>query len=198
MTKYVLNSGGINNEPQRAKKFFAEVVEGLGNRPRILLCFFAQKREDWENRFAQDGIRLQAFMPEGVTPVWELAFPETFEKQIMVSDALYIHGGDDHLVQYWLNQFDLKKIWSGKVVATNSASSNALSKYFWTCDWRTSMEGLGILPIKFIPHYYSNFGSEDPRGPIDWDSAYHVLEAFGGANLPIYALREGEFVVIEE
>lgn len=198
MTKYILNSGGISNEPERAKKFFAEVVKGLGNKPKILLCFFAQKREDWEGRFAQDKIRLQAFMPEGVTPVWQLAFPDDFEKQVKDSDALYIHGGDDHLVQYWLRQFDLQKMWDGKVVATNSASSDALSKYFWTCDWRTCMAGLGIVPIKFIPHYKSKFGSEDPRGPIDWNAARAELEKFENSDLPIYALQEGEFIVIEQ
>lgn len=198
MTKYVLNSGGINNEPERAKRFFAEVVSGLGNQPKILLCFFAQKREDWESKFANDKVKLQSFMPDGVRPQWVLAFPETFEKQIQESDVLYIHGGDDHLVQYWLRQFDLPRIWEGKVVATNSASSHALSKYFWTCDWRMCMAGLGILPIKFLAHYESSFGTEDPRGPIDWEKAFSELESFGDPAVSTHALREGEYVVIEK
>ena len=54
MTKYILNSGGSRNYPDRAKKFFAEVVKGLGKTPRLLICCFAQPREDWEKKFIED------------------------------------------------------------------------------------------------------------------------------------------------
>jgi hypothetical protein len=40
MIKYILNSGGARNHPDRAKEFFAEIVDGLGNTPRMLVCFF--------------------------------------------------------------------------------------------------------------------------------------------------------------
>ena len=197
MTKYVLNSGGVSNHPELAKKFFAEMVKGFGNRPKLLICCFAQPREDWEEKLKDDQANTN-FFPEGVNPVFELAFPDTFEKQIKSSDAMYIHGGDDHLLQYWLRKFNLPKIWDGKVVATNSASSHALSKHFWTCDWRKTMDGLGILPIKFLAHYESSYGNEDSRGPIDWESAYSELEAYGDQTLPIHALKEAEYIVIEK
>ena len=93
--------------------------------------------------------------------------------------------------ELWMNQFDISAIFEGKVVATNSASSDMLSVAFWTCDWREVHEGFSILPIKFIPHYQSNFGDDDPRGPIDWQKAYDQLANYGDANLPILALREG-------
>ena len=198
MVKYVLNSGGIGNNPELGKKFFAEVVDGLGNSPKVLLCFFAQKREEWEERFSSSSINLKEYMPSGVEPTFELAFPQTFEEQIKNADAVYIPGGDDHLVQYWLRQFDIPQIWDGKVVATNSASSHALSSQFWTCDWRMCMNGLEILPIRFLAHYESEYGAEDPRGPIDWQKAYKELESFGDTSLPIHALREGEFIVIQK
>lgn len=197
MAKYVLNSGSVGNYPELAKKFFTEVVKDLGKSPKLLICCFAQPREDWEEKFAND-TKNTDFFPEDVNPVFELAFPETFKKQIGECDAMYIHGGDDHLVQYWLRQFDLPKIWDGKVVATNSASSNALGEHFWTCDWRRVMDGFGILPIKFLSHYESDFGVDDPRGPIDWKFAYKELESYKDSSLPIHALREGEYVVIEQ
>jgi hypothetical protein len=53
------------------------------------------------------------------------------------------------------------------------------------------------LPIKFIPHFESDFGSTDPRGPVDWQKAHKDLEEYGDTTLPIYALREGEFKVFE-
>ena len=160
MTKYVLNSGSVGSYPELAKKFFAEVVDGLGNNPKLLICCFANPREDWEEKFAKDTTNTE-FFPEDVTPEFELAFPETFEAQIADCDAMYIHGGDDHLLQYWLKQFDLPKIWDGEVVATNSASSHAVSTHFWTCDWRQIMDGLGILPVRYLAHYESEYGSDD-------------------------------------
>ena len=194
MTKYILNSGGSRAYPEKAKKFFAEIVKDLGNSPRLLICYFAQPREDWEKSFADDQSTLFNFFPTGVQPVLEMAFPEMFAEQIKNSDIVYIHGGDDHLVQYWLKKFDLPKIWDGKVVATSSASSNALSKHFWTCDWRQLMDGMGILPIKFLAHYESAYGNDDPRGPVNWHKGYEELKACGDAALPIHALPEGGVV----
>jgi len=198
MTKYVINSGGSKNNPELAKKFFAEIVKGLGEKPNILYCFFAEKRENWEEKFTKYADGFKDLLPKGIVPSFELGFPEKLVEQIKKADVIYIPGGDDHLVQYWLKQFDVPKIWQGKVVATSSAGSDALAKHFWTCDWRQCMDGLGILNIKFLPHYMSDYGSDDPRGPIDWQKAYNELKNFGDKTLPIHALKEGKYVVIEE
>jgi hypothetical protein len=61
------------------------------------------------------------------------------------------------------------------------------------------MDGMGILPIKFIPHYNSAYGSDDPyRGRIDWKQAKNELMHYGDESLPIYAVEEGDFVVFEQ
>jgi hypothetical protein len=196
MTKYILNSGGMRNNPDGAKRFFTEAVKGLSDNPKVLLCLFAYPREYWEKKF--DEIKSASLYPETINPVFSLAFPDKFEEQIENSDIMYIYGGDDHLLKYWFSKFNIPKIWEGKVIATNSASSNFLSKYFWTCDWRKCMDGFGLFPIKFLPHYESSYGDKDPRGPVDWDKAYKELEDYGDKTLPIYALKEGEYVVFEK
>lgn len=198
MTKYVLNSGGLRNFPEKGKKFLAEIVKDLGPNPKMLICLFAQPRENWEEKFAQYEGELNDNAPEGVKVSFELAFPDSFEEQVKISDIVYIHGGDDHLVQYWFARIAVPKIWEGKVVATSSAGSNLLVKHYWTCDWRQCGDGLGILPIRFIPHFKSDFGADDPRGPIDWDKAYQELVAYGDKSLPIHALEEGDFIVITQ
>jgi len=198
MTKYIINSGGLRNNPELAKDFFAEIVKGLGKKPNILFCFFAEKRGDWEEKFTKYVDGFKKLLSKEITPSFELAFPDKFVKQTKRADVIYIHGGDDCLVQYWLRQFNIPKIWEGKVVATNSAGSNALSKHFWTCDWRQCMDGLDVLSIKFIAHYGSDYGSDDPRGPIDWQKSYDDLKKFGDKTLLIYALKKGEYIVIEE
>ena len=197
MTKYVLNSGGIKHQPELKKKFHQELVKGLGKNPKFLLCNFAQGREYWEVKFQGYSDAIAKDMSEDVKPSFELAMPVTFEEQCKRADVIYFHGGDDHLLQYWMKRYDLGKLFKDKVVGTNSASSDMLATHHWTCDWRSCADGLGILPIKFIPHYQSGFGDADPRGPIDWQKAYDDLAKYGDMSLPIHALKEGEFIVRE-
>ncbi len=196
-TKYVLNSGGIRNNSELKKKFHRELIEGLRPEPKFLLCNFGQGREYWEDKFEGYSASIAEDMPDDVRPTFELAMPATFSEQSKNADVIYIHGGDDHLMQYWLKQLDVPATWEGKVVATNSGSSDAITKSYWTCDWRECGDGLGILPIKFLPHYLSDFGTDDPRGPIDWEQAKRELEEYGDTSLPVYALKESEFEVFE-
>ena len=198
MTKYVLNSGGLKHDPALKKEFHQELVQGLGDAPKFLLCNFAQVREDWEAKFPVYAASITEDMPAGVHPTFELAMPATFAAQCGQADVIYFHGGDDHLLQYWMKQYDLPKLFAGKVVATSSASSNMLAAHYWTCDWRQCFDGLGIVPIKFIPHYQSGYGADDPRGPIDWQRARDELAAYGDTTLPIHALTEGAYIVIEQ
>lgn len=197
MTKFVLNSGGIKRESELKKKFHLELIKGLAAEPKFLMCNFAQPREQWEKKFPGYCDAIREDLSPSAKPTFSLAMPEAFAGQAKDSDILYFHGGDDHLVQYWLRQFDLAEAFAGKVVATNSGSSDALAASFWTCDWRQCMNGLGILPIKFIPHFESTSYDDDPRGPIDWQKAYEELAGYGDPKLPIHALREGEFMVFE-
>lgn len=198
MTKYILNSGGLRNYPEKAKIFFSEVVKGLGSNPRILVCFFAIMRQDWERKFVEYSDNYSKIAPEGINPICELALPELFAEQIKKADVVLIQGGDDYLLKYWLSQFNLPKLWEGKTVVGSSAGSNILSSSFWTCDWRICMDGSGIVPIKFLPHYKSDYGLNDTRGPIDWEKGLLELKEYGDKTLPVHALKEGDFVVIEQ
>jgi len=198
MTKYILNSGGLRNNPEKAVLFFNEILKGLGNEPKVLFCFFAQARQDWEKKFEDYKGNFLKMVDGDIQPVVELAFPDKFVEQVKNCDAIIIYGGDDHLIKYWLNQYNLPELWTGKVVATNSAGSDVLVKHFWTCDWRQCMDGLGILPIKFIPHYKSDYGNDDPRGPVEWKVAHGELVDYGDKSLPIHALEEGDFIIIEK
>lgn len=195
MTKYVLQSGGIRNQPELKKQFHQELVKDQGNSPKFLLCNFAQGREYWESKFPGYSNSIREDLPGGISPTFTLAIPADFTEQCEQADIIYFHGGDDHLIQYWMRQFDLTKLFKDKVVATNSASSNMLVKHYWTCDWRQCGDGFGVLSVKFIPHYNSSFGNDDPRGTIDWDGAKQELKNYGDKNLPILALEEGEYRV---
>lgn len=198
MTKYILNSGGLKNNPAKADEFNKEIVKGLGKKPNILFCHFATAPEIWEEKFTTYSKRFLESMDEDIEPRLELAYPDKFIEQIKNNDAIIIHGGDDKLLLHFLKQYNFPEIWEGKIIAGSSAGSDVLVKHFWACDERVIMDGLGILPIKFIPHYKSLYGQDDPRGPIDWDDAHKELESHGDNSLPVHALEEGDFIVIEQ
>lgn len=196
MTKYVVESGGISTHPDHKRRFHQEMIKGLGTHPHILFCGFAQLREDWNETFRKCQELVIEDMPQSTHPDFEMAIPDTFEQQCMNTDVIYLYGGDDYLLQYWMKQFDLLKIFGSKIVATNSASSNMLANSFWSCDWRKCIDGFGILPVRLIVHYLSE--ADDDEGPIDWQKAYNELEIYGDTSLPIHGLREGEFVVFNQ
>ncbi len=215
MTKYILQSGNAKKFPEKLRKYNEEAfrdflnsegddvcrdrisASSAGEPVKVLFNFFSQKREDWEIKYEN----YDKVLKENVDLELEtkIAMPDEFEEQCHWADVIILVGGDDGLLQCRMSKFDVPKIWEGKVVAGGSAVANYLVESFWNCDWRKNMKGSGIVPIRFIPHYKSEtYGKDDPRGPIDWDKAYRELEKFGDKSLPIYALEEGDFVVIEK
>lgn len=198
-TRYILNSGASTKYPQKTQKYIEEILRGLNENQivKILVCTFALQRELWESTLQKYAKSFEKYAPENMNMEFTLAAQEAFLEQVKKSDVVIITGGDDEILLYRLEKCDLKSMFDGKVVATSSAGSNILSSSFWACDWRKCMVGAGILPIKFLPHYRSGFGADDPRGPIDWEKASSNLAAYGDTSLPIHALEEGEFVIYE-
>jgi hypothetical protein len=195
MAKYILNSGGLKTHPEKAKKYFKELVAGLGNKPKILWCFFATLPDDCNDRFAKYTEMYKDYFPENVKPIHINADIESFEEQVKNADAIYFHGGKIKPLQDILEKYDLEKLFKGKNIGTNSASSMVLCKYAWSCDERKVFKCLNLFPIKFIAHYDSSYGSEDKRGPINWNKAIDDIKNFSDAELPIYALKEAEFII---
>ena len=198
MTKYILNSGNSKYNPEKANLFNNEILKGVGSQPKILFCFFARERDGWEEVFNKYKNNFLNTIDKNIKPIIKLAFPGKFIKQIKESDIIILYGGDDYLLQYWLKQYDIPKIWEGKIIASSSSGSNALANSSWTCDWRKCIDGLNILPVKFIPHFNSNFGNDDPRGKINWEDAKKELSEYGDKSFNIEALEEGDFIVIKK
>lgn len=203
MTKYVLNSGNAKRFPEKLKEYNEEVFKDFvvggskeaseGNSVKVLVCIFAQQREFWEAKF--EIYRKNIGVGVDIEVETKLAMPDEFVEQCQWADVIIVAGGDDELLEYRFSRFEIPMIWDGKIVATSSASSNYLVDSYWTCDWRINMDGRGILPIKIITHFKSDFGEGDPRGLVDWDNAYKELKEYGDKSLPIHALEEGDFVV---
>lgn len=198
MTKYILNSGNAKRFPEKEKALTDEILSGFGDEVKVLFCFFSQPREDWDIKFEKYKEGFLKSVDGGKEITFEMALPDGFEEQVKNCDVIMLQGGDDHLLRYWLEKFDIPKIWDGKVVSASSAGSNVLVSSFWTCDWRECMKGMNIIPIKFIPHFNSDFGVDDPRGEIDWEKGLEDLKKYDDMTMSIHALEEGEFIVVEK
>ena len=160
----------------------------------ILSVLFAQPRENWEQYYKS---RKEYFAKLFNDFQIKMANPHNFSSQIQWADVVYIHGGDETLLAYWLNQYDLKHLFSEKVIIGSSAGAEYLSKNFNTPDWREIKSGKGFVEANVIVHYGSEYGVEDPRGPVDWGRMKDDLKGYD-PNTKVYCIGEGDFVVFEK
>ena len=73
-----------------------------------------------------------------------------------------------------------------------------MGDWYWSTDKRDCLQGVDFLPFCFIPHYRSDYGADTLEGPVEWDDVYSLITKRNTKNYPIYALEEGDFVVIEK
>lgn len=191
----ILHGGRIKTSVDGGKAYFAEIVKNLGKTPRLLLCFFAQPREEWESRYEELQNRISSLLD--CQPAYSMATPAEYYRQAGQSDALLMSGGDATLLHTWADRTSgfIESLRSLPVIAGSSAGADLLVEKFWACDWRTVQKGLGIVKTNLMVHYGSQYGSLDPRGSIDWQKAEAELRASIGPAAVITKLQEGEFKI---
>lgn len=191
-TKFVL-SGGVITRKNEGIDFLNEAIKGFKEPVKMLNCLFARKEKDWEKFFEED----KEFYAERIKDrkfILELADPENFAEQVKRSDVIYLRGGDtEKLLQLLKKNLGWIKFLDGKTVAGTSAGTDAVVRFYSDLDGEGVSEGLGLLDIKTIVHWKSDYGF----GKIDWDKCFEELERFG-EKLPTYKLGEGEFAVFEK
>lgn len=188
MTKYILHGGETKVENENNKKFFFECTNLPKTSVKILCIFFARVVGPPEEGFE---LAKKKFT-EAAAPGKELTFVladenvDVLRKQILDADVVYIHGGDTDVLKEKLRPLtDFAKLIAGKTVAGSSAGAYILSRYYYSNSKRVICEGFGVLPIKVFAHWSEE--KQEQRG---------LLEEFG-EELPVYLVRETEFVVIE-
>jgi len=123
---------------------------------------------------------------------FELADPENFTEQVKWADAIYIRGGsaEDYVLDLFRKNSNWIKELDGKTLAGSSAGADIISKYYYDLDNLKFNEGLGLLPIKVLVHYQSDYNAPN----IDWDKSYEELKNYK-EDLPITTLKEGEYKI---
>lgn len=187
-TKYILHGGAAKRETKNNKKFFIEIIRGLPKRPNILIVCYAKPQETWNETLKAVKKTFSYTSPKKILNL-ELASDntETFVEQIKVSNAIYLVGGNSHLLKEYLSQVpNLSELLTGKTVAGSSAGALVLSKYFYENDDDTYNDGLNILPFKILCHYTKENSNK--------------LEKMKkrNNNTKILAIEEEHFVIIEQ
>lgn len=193
MNKYILIGGYIYKAQDGGKAFCEELTKDINNKPiKILDCLFARVKEDWEGRFKHDYLFFSKFIKDIKL---ELASPEKFIDQLKYSDVLFFQGGDPKLLISILETTgDWKKELNGKTIVGSSGGADVISKYYGVIKSLNVGEGLELLPIKFIPHWKSNYGQ---RTDEEMDSLLVKLRLYKD-DLEVVTLKDGEYKVIEK
>lgn len=173
------------------RAFFEELVKGLdANKPiKILDCVFADP-EKAEAKFVEDKEKIAKFLPNIIL---ELAAQEKFIEQVKDSQVIFFRGGETDILLDTLNKCgNWAEYLDGKTVAGTSAGAMMLAKYSHALEKDKVIDGLGLVPVKVIAHW------ESPIYDVDWGKALMMLRTHGDESLPLYNLKEGEFVVISQ
>ena len=194
MIKYILVGGYVHKAKDEGKAFCEELINGINKKPvKILDCMFARKKEDWQDSIDRDRIFFSKFIKDFEL---ELADPNNFTEQVKNSDVIYLRGGcTSPLMETLSKDISWVKELDGKVLAGTSAGADAIAKYYTVLKTHRVGDGLGLLPIKFIPHWKSDYSDEEVRD-IDWDSELEKLKNYK-EDLTVYTLTEGEFKIFK-
>lgn len=187
MTKFLLHGGATNKPGHKNKKFFHESLAGLKGKIKVLIVYYARKKEDYPWMFEQDKSNF-LLNSLGKDIKFEIADskPKIFKKQIKNSDVIYVRGGNTvPLIRQIKKLPDFADLLKDKVYAGSSAGMYLVAKYYWSTDRERVESGLGILPIKAFAHW-----EEKKKKQLS------KLKEFNG-DLPIYKVPEGEYAVIE-
>lgn len=192
MTKFILLGGYPQKAADKGKSFYEELIEGFDEPVKILLCMFARPEDAWQKTFEGDQVILDQNLPVKKLDL-KMASPDEFLEQVKWANVIYFRGGiTENLLEELNKQTGWEKLIQGKTVAGTSAGANILGKYYSALDTPSVKKGLGLLPVKVIVHYKSDYNAPN----IDWDESYQLLQSTG-EELPILALGEGQFEVIK-
>lgn len=180
MIRYILVGGYPWKATDGGKAFAEACVEGTKDPAIILVCLFAREESEWGQAYSEDIARFTAQLPDRQLK-FIMATREQFAEQVAQADVIYLRGGaTEQLVTAlreniaWLDNLD------GKTLVGTSTGADAIATYYY---------GLGLLPIKVLVHYESDYGD----GTINWREVYKDLDAYK-ESLEVLPIREGQFV----
>ena len=168
-----------------SKVLFRYFPEGI----KLAFCNFARSKEEWKEVENWNKKMLDSFK-DGQTFEYQTLTHDNFEDVSKWADVIYIPGGNTFELLESLQQYDLKRLWDGKVIAGSSAGAHMFCEAFDYLQDKTFAKGLGWIPAVCIPHWRDEF---QDYTQADWDWAEReAIKRYPG--LPVLCLPEGDFV----
>ncbi len=162
-TIFILYGGFNPQEPNpRNFEFSQELLKEAPENAKVLIVPFAKETD----RIAPTRERVSAELNNAKLQqniIIEGATEENFLEQVKSADVIYFQGGSSSKLLSVLKKYpNLKDSLQGKIVGGDSGGGNVLCKFFYSPKTDTVNEGLGILPVKMIPHF-----KEEYRNKLD-------------------------------
>ncbi len=185
MTTFILHGGYTSTPNENNRNYYSEIAKRIPKGGKILFLYFAQEESKWKNLLEND---IENFKKSGVKIDFncEIASstPEKLIQQIKSSDCIYMRGGEDYrLIKILKDLGNFSELVKGKIVVGSSMGVWALSTYVYG---NGIERGSGILPIKTFCHYDSTKAEK-----------LEELKKYK-ENLPVYVLKDTEFVIINQ
>lgn len=203
--RIILHGGFIEKATDGGAKFVETVLKPFEkhNEVKISLCLFARDPDTWrESANKEIEIFTKLYARENKL-IFDLTAESDFLDDITKSNILIIKGGDTEMLLKIFSKYNKEEIsesFKGKTIVGYSAGTYALSKYYLKVSAEGEMsigKGLGIVPIKTVSHFKSDFYPNKFPNKFNWRSAEKLIREYK-PNLDIALLQEGEFRVINE
>ncbi len=159
-TKFVLY-GGFNPKEvtPRNFEFSQELLREAPENARVLVVPFSKEPDRITPTRERVSNELNAAKWQQSISI-EGATEEKFMDQIQNADVIYFQGGSSSKLLEVLKKYPgLKDALVGKTIGGDSGGGNVLCAFFYSPKTETVTEGLGILPLKMIPHFKEEYRS---------------------------------------
>lgn len=196
MINIILHGGFIDYYPNSAKKLFSEVASNLGTDSTVLICLFASESQNYKT-FVDIKAVIHSYIPD-FKGHFKFATAETFLEDVSSSDLIIIRGGDPNILLTRLKSYDLDKLklsLANSTVLAISAGAYAFSKYYLNVAPSGVISlhtGLGLLNVKTVVHYESDFYIKKYPGIFSWEKVDSLFSnAF--SDLDYVKLEDGQY-----
>ncbi len=158
MTTYILHGGRTKIDSANNELFFKQYTDLVQkDTVKILLCYFAREKKEWEGLFENDKGKIL----KQTTKKVEVNIVDTVEflmRQLKEADVVYFSGGEEEFLRPYLKQLSfLKDALRNKIFIGSSMGSFLAAKNYVLSlsdqNEDTVYEGLGLAPYNILCHW---------------------------------------------
>lgn len=189
-TTFVLHGGATSIDSPQNDEFFAKFTSLVDkDEVNILMCYFAQEKSKWQDKFKRDEGKVLANSTKKIN-FYIPQNTQDLRNKINSFDVLYVYGGPSKMIEGMYSDLSwLKEALDGKVyLGTSMGAFMVSTKYvlsFDDQDVKTVHNGLGILPVNTLVHWNQEQSKEEKIQMLQKES-----------DLPIITLNEGQSVTL--